>query len=229
MGEPWVKLPTGRDLETHGRDDMVALNQSRRQGAKWQFFRDAMDYVADNGIRGDYLEFGCHRARTFRMALSAARLQCLDDMRFWAFDSFEGLPPSEGHGMPGWTAGALNTSEQEFRRLVSEHGVYVDAVGVVKGFYADTLQQLVAANWRAAMITIDCDLYESAVPVFKFIEPLLQDGTLLYVDDFFSGYRGNPGRGVGRALDEHTQISRFGFVPHMQIGWGGRSFIACAS
>ena len=32
---------------------------------------------------------------------------------------------------------------------------------------------------KIALVNVDCDLYESAVPVFRFIEPLLQEGAVL--------------------------------------------------
>ena len=76
---------------------------------------------------------------------------------------------------------------------------------------------------------IHCDLYESAVPVLKFLEPLLQEGSVLYLDDYFVGYRGSPRQGVARAFHEMERVSRFAFAPHLQVGWWGRSFIAYAA
>ena len=52
------------------------------------------------------------------------------------------------------------------------------------------------------MATIDCDLYESAVSVFQFLDPLLQEGSVLYIDDLFAGYRGSPEKGVTKAFLE---------------------------
>ena len=78
---------------------------------------------------------------------------------------------------------------------------------------------------RAALITVDCDLYELAVPVFNFIEPLLQEGTVLYMDDLLVGNKGNPNRGVARAFLEFQRRSRWQFIRHLEVGWWGRSYI----
>lgn len=230
--EPWVKLADGRDLATWSREDEVAYNQMNRQAQKLAFFVNAFDCLYGNRIEGDYFEFGCHRGRTFRMALTEARRRHLDGMRFVAFDSFEGLPVPEGQtDVPGYTAGALRTSEEAFRDLIRAHGVYVDRCEIVKGMFQATLtselqERLRSGGRKLALACVDCDLYESARPVFRFLEPFLQEGSLLYIDDWFVGYRGSPLRTVARAFHEFEQVSRFRFAPHMQVGWWGRSFIA---
>lgn len=165
------------------------------------------------------------------MALTEARRHNLDAMKFWAFDSFEGLPDSSGHSVEIWKRGALTTTVDEFMRLVNEHGVYTERVTPIKGYYADSLTKELQTRFRdneqkIALATIDCDLYESAVPVFNFIEPLLQEGSVLYIDDLFAGYKGNPTKGVARAFREFRARSRFKFTRHLDVGWWGRSYIA---
>jgi hypothetical protein len=229
--EPWVKLGNHKDLAVWSRDDEIALNQANRQTQKYEFFVRTFDFLTDNRVRGDYYEFGCHRCRTFRMALTEARRHNLDAMKFWAFDSFEGLPDSSGHSVEIWQRGALTTSVDNFMGMVKEHGLYVDKVTPVKGFYSDSLTKELQTRFqdneaKIALVNIDCDLYESAVPVFNFIEPLLQEGTVIYIDDLFAGYKGNPTKGVARAFREFRKRSRFKFVRHLNIGWWGRSYIA---
>ena len=166
------------------------------------------------------------------MALTEARRKNLHGMKFWAFDSFAGLPePVTETSVRKWTQGALATSEEEFLRHVSEHGIYTSQVRTVKGLYSDSLtadlqRRFVDAESRIALATIDCDLYESAIPVFDFIEPLLQPGSVLYIDDLFVGNRGDPARGLARAFVEFRRRSRWRFVRHLDIGWWGRSYIA---
>ena len=230
--EPWVGLADGAALASWSREDEIVYNQVNRQSAKLAFYVQAYDFITENRVEGDYHEYGCHRGRTFRMSLTEARRHGLDAMTFYAFDSFEGLPTVQSDpSVTGWRRGALSTSEDEFRNLVSEHGIYVDRCVTVKGFYGQSLtdelqHRLLAAKRPIALACVDCDLYESAVPVFRFLGPLLQEGSLLYIDDYFTGYRGSPVKGVARAFTEFEAKSRFKFVSHMQIGWWGRSFIA---
>jgi hypothetical protein len=37
---------------------------------------------------------------------------------------------------------------------------------------------------RAALVKVNCDLSESAVPVFAFIEDLTDQGSVIYIDDY---------------------------------------------
>ena len=115
--------------------------------------------------------------------------------------------------------------------MVTEHGHYPNNVEIIEGFYSDSLtselqQRMLTSTRQAMLITIDCDLYESAVPVFKFIEPLLQEGSVLYIDDLYAGYKGSPQRGVARAFLEFQKTSSWKFSRHLDVGWWGRSYIA---
>lgn len=232
MEEPWVYLANGGDLSSWVKEDEIAYNQANRQMGKYQMFVSAMDFIGENRVHGDYFEFGCHRCRTFRMALTEARRHNLDDMNFLAFDSFEGLP--EVQSAPSvdiWKQGVLATSENQFMSMINDHGIYTDKVRTIKGYYdaslTDALKaELVAEGRKIALVNIDCDLYESAVPVFDFIEPFLQEGTLIYMDDLFCGYKGSPHKGVAKAFLEFQQRSEYSFQPHMNVGWWGRTYIA---
>lgn len=229
--EPWVDLPDGEALRDWGRDQEIAYNQMNRQGEKALFFRRAFDFLKDNRVQGDYFEFGCHRCRTFRMALTEARRQNLESMKFWAFDSFEGLPdPAFDTSVDIWKRGALTTSEPEFLEMVRAHGLFLDRIKTVKGFYSETLtpqlrRSLLDHESKIALVNVDCDLYESAVPVFELIDPLLQEGTVLYIDDLFAGNKGSPARGVMRAFLEYQTRTRWHFIRHLDVGWWGRSYI----
>jgi O-methyltransferase len=157
-------------------------------------------------IEGYYLEFGCHGARTMRMAWDATRY--LFDWTYVALDSFEGLPPLEPiDRMPIWQAGGLKTSEEEFRRIVVGHGMPPERLITVKGFFQESLteglkQRLLPA--KAAVVYVDCDLYASTAPVLEFARDFLQHGTVLVFDDWFC-FHGDPERGERRAFREFRE------------------------
>ena len=53
----------------------------------------SINYLKISKLPLVYYEFGCHSARTFSSAIRASReLGIFDDFKFYAFDSFEGLP-----------------------------------------------------------------------------------------------------------------------------------------
>ena len=87
---PWkllapLTLPVGWQLKTrwHTRYEYARMIET------------AFGFVQNNGIEGDYLEFGVHCGRTFTEAWRASQRYALAEMRFHAFDSFEGLPEPE--------------------------------------------------------------------------------------------------------------------------------------
>lgn len=233
--EPWVALETESDFSKATAADLIASNQGLRQAEKHRFYRLAFDMLTSNNVEGDYLEFGCHRCRTFRMALTEAKRQGMDKMKFHAFDSFQGLPPdASAHEVSTYAQGCLKTEESDFIELVRKHGIYVDQVSTHKGFYNESLtptlsSELLARGTKAALVCVDCDLIASTTSVFGFIEPFLQEGALIYIDDYYAGYKGNPRRSVARTWDEFRarhQDAWF-FEPFLNVGWWGRSFIVC--
>lgn len=79
---------------------------------------------------------------------------------------------------------------------------------------------------KAAIVNIDCDLYESARVVLRFIESLLTEGTVLIFDDWYT-FRGNPNLGEQRAFREWTAtLTDWIFTEYQKEGPWRNSFIA---
>ncbi len=180
-----------------------------------------------NNVPGDYLEFGAYGGFTFRMAAKTYRentQQLLSHsgmkqkqtgylpppMRFFAFDAFEkGLP--EGKGIDGddlrpvhWSGGSMAFSAEKFVERCLESGMAPDSFMAIPGYFQDTLNEETrkALNLtKAAVIHIDCDLYESTVTALDFCTPLMQMGTYVVFDDWFR-YRGSENHGEFRAFKE---------------------------
>jgi O-methyltransferase len=154
-------------------------------------------------INGYYFEFGCHGARTMRMAWDT--FHTLYDWTYVAFDSFEGLPEIKAiDRMSIWRQGDLKTTEEAFIKTVVKHGMARQKLLTVKGFYHESLTEELKQKLlptQAAVIYIDCDLYESTVPILAFVIDFLQQGTVIVFDDWFCFY-GNPDRGERRAWRE---------------------------
>jgi hypothetical protein len=107
-------------------------------------------------------------------------------MRFFAFDSFQGLPHSEGDI---FFKSQFCSSEHFFRKFVHKAGVDPERIVVVKGFFKNTLTDKLkkkAELKKAAIIHIDCDLYSSTREVLQFIEDVIDIGTIIIFDDWFS-------------------------------------------
>ena len=145
---------------TWTKADEIIWNQSRRQTQKHEFYQHAFEFISDNKIEGDYHEFGCHRCRTFRMAMKEAHRHFLLETRFYAYDSFRGLPPSDSsHGVHDkWSVGQLSTSKESFLQLVTSSGYSLEKVSCFEGFYDILLSNIDHSQFsgrKASLITVD--------------------------------------------------------------------------
>lgn len=180
----------------------------------------AIGFTIANNILGDYFEFGVFRGKSFIHAYHYYRAmfaRCREgnpgyaalpffqqSPRFFAFDSFEGLPPT-GDALPAhWTGErAMSCDQTTFARNLEQGGVTLDDVVMVEGYYDVSLTPDLRTRHRidkAAIVHVDCDLYESTVTVLDFIVPFLTDGTVFVFDDFFY-YQGHPRRGERGAFN----------------------------
>lgn len=181
--------------------------------------RMALRYVGHEDIRGAYAEFGVFRGQTFVEAWHAAGDFGLTEMPFVACDSFQGLPASEGP----FVAGGFANTRADFEAMLRAHRVDPRRVEIVEGFFADSLTPGVLP--QVAVAWIDCDLYESTVPVLESLTDSLADGAVVVFDDWFN-HRGRPDRGEQRActewLDRHPNLR---LAPYRDYGFAGRSFL----
>jgi O-methyltransferase len=189
-----------------------------------KLFYDVANFAIYNQVPGDYLEFGVWQGDGFAQMYRRLLYQCLtfegharifkneydpaffSQKRFFAFDSFEGLPQAVGQDTPVHfaTGGTYQSTEQKFRSNIQQQGVDLSKVVIVPGWFDKSLTSETKQRHKltqACVIFIDCDLYESAVPIFAFISSLVQDGTVIIMDDYFR-YKGNPQRGLRRAFQE---------------------------
>ena len=226
----------------------VENNQQFRQSQKFEFYRNAMDFLISSHVAGSYFEFGIHRARTFTMVMG------LDDFyasnmgataggltpkvgggfmdRYLAFDSFEGWPEYlHSNSDPQFKAGGAKTTSDSFLELLRTYGQSTERVELIKGFYENSLTKslatrFVSENVKASLITVDCNLYESYRSVFSWIDEFMQPGTVLYLDDF-NIFRGQPDQGPKLAFKQYKENSKWKFEPFLPVGWCGYSFIVC--
>ena len=179
----------------------------------------AAGWRAQQGIEGDYCEFGVYTGRQFVHAYRAINKSSKSKKeRFYAFDSFEGLPKIEPIDMvyPSFAQGGLAATQAEFVENLKKFKVDLSRVEIVSGWYSETLQKSLPAQIglsQVAIALIDCDLYASAIVVLDFLTDLLVDGSILIFDDW-SLFRGHPDLGSQRAFREwQTKAPHLRFSP----------------
>jgi len=214
----------------------------------------AARFVACEMVEGDYLEFGVYRGKSFSEAYHALnhqfksrinlktggqkenelqnkRRQLWADMRFFAFDSFQGLPDlsDEDAQLESFSPGEYACSEREFKQNLLKYKVPLERVEMVSGWYEDSCTDTVKQEMKlkkAAIIWIDCDLYSSTRTVLAFITELLQDGTIIIFDDWFCN-KASPFLGEQRAFHE-WRVSlgdKFFFQEYQKENWRRHSFV----
>ncbi len=156
----------------------------------------------------DYLEFGIYRGFTLWYAQVIARDFGIQDMRFFGFDSFAGLPPVRGIDRKGsFETGDFYCSRKDVETFLSEQKTDWSRTFLVEGWFEKTLTPQMRdrhALRRCSLCVIDCDLYESAHQVLKFIEPNIGDQTIVLFDDWFD-FGNDPTKGEQKAFSEFLQ------------------------
>jgi O-methyltransferase len=202
---------------------------------RWDVVDKLADYLVGAQIPGDYLEFGVYMGTTFSYAFKTmARL--FPEMRFVALDSFEGLPAIKGvdaknNYTSGFTAGQFACDVGQFETNLISAGVDTTRVSIIKGWFEDTLKPNnleAAAIEHVAAAWIDCDLYESTVPVLDYLTTRLSVGSVLLFDDWRC-YRNLADFGQQRAcrewLHRNPDIKLNEFV---DFGFHGQAFTLAA-
>jgi hypothetical protein len=216
------------------------------------FFKAAHITSAEQ-VEGDYLEFGTYQGNSLIRAYGILRQvyeeryrdpdnihspeyrarvrELWEKMRFFAFDSFQGLPPVTGSdvGSMDFVEGKFRCSQEAFLENLRSHSIDLGKVVPVPGWFENTCTGETLRKYgmrSASIIHFDCDLYESTRTALKFIEPLLVDGTVLVFDDWYC-FRGNPGLGEQRAFREWSKgMDGWVFTEYQKEGPMRNSFIA---
>jgi O-methyltransferase len=194
----WTPYPISRLVLAAGRSRFLFPDNRR------PYFHAVFEHVRDHNVPGDYLEFGVYKGQSFIMAFELGRDL---DMRFYAFDSFEGIPRDEGQ----WKRGEFRADQSSFLRSIRKAGVDLERVVVVPGFYDSLSLSRVPRLKRAAIVHIDSDLYSSARDALRLVADVIGNGTVLIFDDWFSfADDPNPERhGEQRAFWEWKEAHRF--------------------
>ncbi len=237
--------------EAAGR--FVLLPKVYERFSQETIFYKAAQITSGELVEGDYLEFGVFRGGSFVNAFKTlkwvyeersadlyhdhsadyrARVrEVWEGMRFFAFDSFAGLPHTRGLDIHSndFTGGKFSCSVEDFTENLRSHLCELDKIVMVPGWFDDTCCDGTLEKHslrRAAIVHIDCDLYESTKVVLKFISPLLVDGTVIIFDDWYS-FRGDPRLGEQRAFAEWTEtLPEWIFTQYQKEGPWRNSFIA---
>lgn len=183
-------------------------------------------------VEGDYLEFGIYTGSSFCHSIRCCRgLAYLNpnilNTRFFGFDSFVGfgdLAVDDKH--PFYTDENFATSQAKVDRRVGRAAKNDIEYKLVAGFFSDSLQHGAKhfGLTKARIIFIDSDTYSSANEALTFCLPIVQEGTFVILDDYYS-YKGSLENGVARAFAEFKAKGDLEVRQVFNYGMGGAVYV----
>jgi hypothetical protein len=188
--------------------------------------RDALSRTKD--MSGDYYEFGLFKGYSFAKAHDFARELGVQDIRFFGFDSFEGLPDVAGIDAGSkFSAGNYACSLEKVTKNLKDR--MRGSTYFIKGFYDKTLNDselLKKYDFRPArVVLVDCDLYSSTKDVLRFVRSYLQNGTVMIFDDW-NCFNADDTKGERRAAAEFLEENKNIKLQHLgNFGWHGAYFL----
>ena len=184
---------------------------------------NAVRYLVENKIPGDFVECGVWRGGSMMAAMSTLINLGDTSRRFHLFDTFEGMSaPTEKDVMfdgqkasdllnatkkaegPGnyWCVAGI----EDVRASVASTGYPMDRINLVKGKVEDTIPA--QAPEQIALLRLDTDWYESTAHELLHLYPRLSPNGVIIIDDY------GHWQGARRAVDELIAARRLGEVRH---------------
>lgn len=158
---------------------------------------DLTERVLSEGIPGDLAECGVFAGTHPAIMAYVLMKHGITDRKVHLFDSFEGIPKAQAHEHPNdlktLGKGRLGVIESSGVSVCSLEGVkrYMKMWGIDptllvyhKGWFQNTLKN--HGILKLALLRIDCDLYDSTIPVLQHLYPCVQPGGYVIDDDLGS-------------------------------------------
>ena len=136
---------------------------------------------------GDYLEFGVFNGSSIGSAYLAAKEVNATDMKFYGFDSFQGLPTGTSDTNDILQDGFYRCSFEDTQSCLRKRGIDPDDIYWIKGWYNETLTDETIETYKIGnigIVFVDCDTYASAKLVLDFIAPLITNPCIICFDDW---------------------------------------------
>lgn len=173
---------------------------------------DAVNYVLDNNIKGDFVECGVWKGgSSLLMALILKERNCTD-RKIYMYDTYEGMsePTEEDIAVDGSLA-ANQLREQskeksdsvwcyssidEVKHNIASSGIDLSLIEFVIGKVEETIPDTIPAD-NIALLRLDTDWYESTKHELEYLFPKLVNRGVMIIDDY------GHWQGSKKAVDEY--------------------------
>ncbi len=194
-------------------------NLGKYMALKKAFYLSSLDQT-----QGDYFEFGVFTGSSFCHAINCAKRSTvydpkLKDIMFYGFDSFEGFGPlEEKEKHPFYTDINFKVNYNDVYKRINKC-INENQFRLVKGYFKDSLQNQPNSS-LARIVFIDCDIYNASKDALNYISKIVQIGTIIILDDYFS-YKGSENKGVYAAFNEFKKENKLTTRTLFYYGMGG--------
>jgi O-methyltransferase len=182
-------------------------------------------------VTGDYLEFGVFTGSSFCHSIRCSqKVRYLNSSvlttKFFGFDSFSGfgeIAAEDRHSF--YTDENFDTDLEKVERRVKKVAKNT-TFKLVPGFFSDSLSLGPSSLGikKARIIFVDSDTYSSSSEALIFCETIVQLGTFIILDDYYS-YKGSNMKGVTKAFDEFINSTGIKVRRVFTYGMGGTVFV----
>lgn len=196
--------------------------------AKTELIKKALFHCDLEKIEGSYFEFGIYEGTTLYSAVNMHKKHFSTIKRkFYGFDSFDDgfkyFDEKDKH--PFFKEGDFISSYEKVTKRFKKF----DNVQLIKGYFEESIlnkdiNEICGEN-KCAIIFIDTDLMNPSKIALDFIKPILQEGSIIILDDYFA-YKGSSNKGTAGALKQFLKSNESIVLrEYYKYGQGGISFM----
>jgi len=186
---PWNDGEFDEEARTNG-GDWPSQAHTMIGDTRLRNIQTLSDKIFEENIPGDFMETGVWRGGACIFMNAIFEANQITDRKIFVCDSFEGLPPpdpkySADDGDNHYTLHEfLAVSREQVMSHFERYNLLNDRVVFVKGFFRDTMPELINHTDKIALLRLDGDMYESTIDVLNYMYPKVSTGGYVIVDDW---------------------------------------------
>ena len=143
---------------------------------------------------------------------------------YYGFDSFEGLQLTTQEDSIRWKNGEFASNEILATNLINRSCSDKTTITIKKSLYSKLAENDFPQYLGQTLLHIDCDLYSSTIEALTFIKKKIRQGTIILLDDYFSGLSVGT-RGEKKALEDFCMENNLKLTKWFQYAHNGMVFI----
>lgn len=181
-------------------------------------------YLSNERKSINIIEFGVGGGTTASFFFQAGNANKVKIKSYYGFDSFKGLQLTDQKDSVRWKDGEFASSEKMATNLINKFSDKKTIIKIKNAIYSKLEKADLPQYQGATLLHIDCDLYSSTIEALNFIKDKIEIGTIILLDDYFSGLSVGI-KGEKEALDDFCNDNNLNLIRWFQYAQNGLIFI----